>query len=150
MMCMSCVLACQMSPQTEIRKAIVHKDPKAGTKVHLNISDGTPWLWRCRQCLSAPCEEACFTGGLQKSKDSVIEQQAERCVSCGSCYLSCPLEGIHMTKGDQPPLKCDLCGSEREPLCVQVCPSKALEFETSFKSNRKKQLRYAKKIKYGR
>lgn len=147
MMCLSCVLACQLAPLTEIRNVPPADSQRKDAKVHMNLRGGTPWLWRCRQCLSAPCEEACFTGGLKKSAAGVVEQDRDRCVSCGSCYLSCPLDGMHMGTGDRPPIKCDLCKSEHEPLCVRACPGKALEFTSSCKSSRRKQHRYVKKMK---
>ena len=57
----------------------------------MTFSRGTPWPWKCQQCASAPCVEACVSGSLvQQDGQTGVAHHPETCVGCGSCLLVCP------------------------------------------------------------
>ena len=49
------------------------------------------------------------------------------CTRCGACASSCPYEAIFYSQARDRYLKCELCaGREEGPLCVELCPVRAL------------------------
>jgi len=48
---------------------------------------------------------------------------------CSFCGTICPTRDLFKEPDSGLPLKCDLCEDEKEPLCVQACPSGALTCE---------------------
>lgn len=48
---------------------------------------------------------------------------------CSFCGTICPTRDLFKEPDSGLPLKCDLCEDEKEPLCVQACPSGALTYE---------------------
>lgn len=107
---------------------------------------------QCRHCEDAPCANACPNGSIY-NKDGKILINEDTCIGCKSCVVACPFGAIDMiedkkdgkivlqaglkqknegtleNKGRVIANKCDLCdGRERGPACVEVCPTKALNF----------------------
>lgn len=95
----------------------------------LLFSRGTPWVWKCQQCTSAPCVEACVSGSLrhEEGKPGVIHDR-ETCVGCGSCLLACPFNAVIPDEKEDVVAKCNLCPEEDIPPCVKACQSGALVY----------------------
>lgn len=126
--CLSCLLACQMEAlgAPDIEKISVGAKP--AERMRMTHHQGTPWLWRCQRCASAPCAEACISGSLRQGP-SGVSHDSERCVGCGSCSLVCPFGVILPLEGQDRMTKCDLCREETVPPCVRACMTKALMLE---------------------
>ena len=77
----------------------------------------------------ASLRESCLTGALT-IKNSVIEIDQDKCVSCYTCIVSCPYGAI-MPSNTGAIQKCELCtdNSFGEPACVKGCPNNAIVFE---------------------
>jgi len=94
------------------------------------FSHGTPWVWRCQQCISAPCVEACVTGSLRHGEEgNGVFHDRETCVGCGSCVLACPFDALTPDENDDRVTKCNLCPEEEIPPCVKACKSEALAYQ---------------------
>lgn len=140
MMCLECIIACETREYN-----------RASPQLALSFEDslGTPWIWMCRQCLTPPCVEACFSGGLERSEQTAVTKyDQQKCIRCGSCTLACPIEGTRISGEQGIPAKCDLCQGRRQPMCVEVCPSGALVYTDSVTFNRFRQKCYVKKLTY--
>lgn len=89
----------------------------------------------CSQCSSPSCYHAC---PLKDEALCIDEKTGARyinedaCTGCEECADACPLpeKPIWQRKaGNGTFFKCDLCKSRKEgPLCIEMCPRKALTF----------------------
>lgn len=89
----------------------------------------------CKQCKSASCVAACPFGAMGFDEQTGARYvDKEKCRKCGLCVKACPYADEKFPPirkvqiGDLKAIvKCDLChGYEDGPLCVSVCPKKAL------------------------
>ena len=150
MLCFSCVLACQMDSvgTSEIQKIPQDREPMA--RLTPVLSRGTPWIWTCRHCTSAPCVEACVSGSLRQEEGKArVIHQSETCVGCGSCILVCPYGALKFDSKEGRVSKCNLCAEEEVPPCVKVCEAKALICQEPDLFAREKKKRYAREIRSG-
>jgi carbon-monoxide dehydrogenase iron sulfur subunit len=64
------------------------------------------------------------------AESGVVRHDDSRCVGCWMCVMACPHGAITTggmnEKGLPVAVRCDLCEGEDEPLCVTVCPTRAL------------------------
>jgi carbon-monoxide dehydrogenase iron sulfur subunit len=91
----------------------------------------------CSQCESPSCYFAC----PKKDQALCIDKETgaryinqDECLGCGQCIEACPLPEapiwLKTVKGREVAFKCDLCrGRAAGPICVELCPRKALTFE---------------------
>jgi len=95
----------------------------------------------CHHCEDAPCLNACPSGAISFSADTVQVDQS-RCLGCKTCVVACPfgamevvtspayrnVGGTQVANGVKAEAqKCDLCvGRTGGPACIQVCPTAAL------------------------
>ena len=80
----------------------------------------------CMQCEDASCMKVCPVNALTRDEklDRIIMNK-EVCINCKACSFACPFGAIGITSEGKT-FKCDLC--DDDPLCVQVCPTKALSY----------------------
>lgn len=87
----------------------------------------------CNHCDEPACAAGCPTGAMSKrSQDGLVVVEQEQCVGCGYCAMRCPYGAPQMDISKKVMSKCDGC-YERvetglEPVCVESCPQRALEF----------------------
>ena len=93
----------------------------------------------CLHCATPACVTVCPTGASYKrGEDGIVLVDEDKCIGCGLCAWACPYGAREMSPVDGVMKKCTLCvdriynenlpESEREPACVQVCPTKARHF----------------------
>ena len=93
----------------------------------------------CLHCETPACVTVCPTGASYKrSEDGIVLVDEDKCIGCGLCAWACPYGAREMSPVDGVMKKCTLCvdriynqnlpEAEREPACVQVCPTKARHF----------------------
>jgi len=91
----------------------------------------------CAMCPDNPCINACpvppdpKTGRkalYRDDKTSVIKNDPNRCIGCGSCAEACSARGVGVIvpnlETNKPEGVCNLCGGD--PQCVKYCPYGAL------------------------
>lgn len=149
MLCQSCVLACQMNSLGVSEATEIPRDGKPLQRMVITFSRGTPWVWRCQQCVSAPCVEACISGSLRYGEGgSGVIHDRETCVGCGSCVLACPYNALTADENDDRVTKCNLCPEEEIPPCVKACQSGALAYQDPrlFARGRRKKFIWDQKV----
>lgn len=152
--CNGCVAACASAngtPEGILWRTIHKLPPEDGdhNTRYLSIA--------CNHCDNPPCAKGCPTGALHKrDKDGVVTHNADICIGCRYCEMSCPYDAIKFLEELGVISKCQFCYERldegRTPACVETCFSGALmqivvtdevEFEalsktmTGFENNKK-------------
>jgi carbon-monoxide dehydrogenase iron sulfur subunit len=128
--CKTCELYCAVergSSQKTLLKA-VQESPLPQSRLRVEGSRVASFPVQCRHCLKAPCLDACLSGALVRDPASnmvVIKQ--DRCIACWTCTMFCPYGVIFPWPEREFALKCDRCTYMEFPVCVEVCPTQALE-----------------------
>jgi anaerobic dimethyl sulfoxide reductase subunit B (iron-sulfur subunit) len=88
----------------------------------------------CMHCGQPNCIEACPTDAITKrTEDGIVVVDRGECNGCGACVEACPF-GVIQFDQDGIMQKCDLCidrlAQGKQPICIETCPSEALQFGT--------------------
>ena len=56
----------------------------------------------CNHCEEAPCVEVCPTGATIQREDGIVLVEADKCVGCRACIISCPYQqrALYEDKGE--------------------------------------------------
>jgi len=92
-----------------------------------------------RSCENAACVTVCPTGASYKrAEDGIVLVDADKCIGCKLCSWACPYGAREYSAVEGVMQKCTLCvdriynqqldEADREPACVQACPTHARHF----------------------
>ena len=108
----------------------------------------------CMHCEDPACAKVCPADAIKKTPDGIVQSALQpRCIGCSNCVLACPF-GVPTVypKLDQM-MKCDMCydrtSTGRKPMCVTVCPSGALAFDTRDEIARRRRERPTNLFQFG-
>lgn len=93
----------------------------------------------CLHCETPACVTVCPTGASYKrADDGIVLVDADKCIGCELCAWACPYGAREIGPVRGTMQKCTLCVDriyderlperEREPACVQACPTRARHF----------------------
>ena len=93
----------------------------------------------CLHCENPACVTVCPTGASYKrAEDGIVLVDEDKCIGCKLCSWACPYGAREYSHVEGVMKKCTLCidriynenlpEAEREPACVQVCPTRARHF----------------------
>ena len=93
----------------------------------------------CLHCEEPACVTVCPTGASYKrAQDGIVLVDEDKCIGCKLCSWACPYGAREYSPVEGVMKKCTLCidriynqnleESERQPACVQACPTKARHF----------------------
>ncbi len=87
----------------------------------------------CMHCQDAPCMDAAENGAVYRRDDGIVIIDPEKAKGQEGIVHACPYRVIYWNEQSQLPQKCTLCahrldGGEKEPRCVESCPTGALVF----------------------
>jgi Fe-S-cluster-containing dehydrogenase component len=87
----------------------------------------------CMHCKSAPCMDAGPEGAVYRRDDGIVIIDPEKAQGHPEIVKSCPYRVIFWNPEFQLPQKCTLCAhrldeGEKQPRCVEACPTGALVF----------------------
>ena len=71
--------------------------------------------------------EAFRERGISVTVPKLIEVEAEKCFSCGSCVALCPVEAIHIDKDSTVVFDKEKCVGSTCSICVDACPARAIK-----------------------
>ncbi len=93
----------------------------------------------CLHCEEPACVTVCPTGASYKrAQDGIVLVDEAKCIGCKLCSWACPYGAREYSPIEGVMKKCTLCidriynenleEAERQPACVQACPTKARHF----------------------
>lgn len=93
----------------------------------------------CLHCETPACVTVCPTGASYKrAEDGIVLVDEDKCIGCKLCSWACPYGAREYSAVEGVIKKCTLCidriyneqlpEEERQPACVQACPTKARHF----------------------
>lgn len=138
--CKTCVLACKdkkdLSTDISFRKVYEYgggswtqDDAGAWTcdtyVYHVSVA--------CNHCDSPACMAKCPQGAISKDPDTgIVNNDPEKCIGCGTCSIVCPYSAPKVDEEKKKAVRCDLCADRvsqgKQPICVEACPLRALDF----------------------
>jgi anaerobic carbon-monoxide dehydrogenase iron sulfur subunit len=128
--CKTCELYCAAERGSNGKTLLkaVQETPCPRSRVRVEGNNGASMALQCRQCQDAPCLDACLAGALTRDPETnIVLIQEERCIGCWTCTVFCPYGVIYPWPERKIALKCDRCNYMESPVCVDVCPTGALE-----------------------
>ena len=129
--CFACEVACKQEHDLPVgtkRINVVQVGPRVvGGKLKLNFVP-----MKCFHCTKAPCIDACPEGAITRRWDGIVLIDAGLCIGCMACLEAWPFGVIQMNPENGLADKCNLCVNRvdagLQPVCVQHCPTGALQF----------------------
>ena len=93
----------------------------------------------CLHCETPACVTVCPTGASYKrAEDGIVLVDEDKCIGCKLCSWACPYGAREYSEVEGVMKKCTLCvdriynenlpEEERQPACVQACPTRARHF----------------------
>lgn len=86
----------------------------------------------CMHCEKPLCAEACPAKAIVKRADGVVLIDADLCIGCRYCEWACPYGAPQFNEELGVMTKCDFCQDLQaqglNPVCVDACPLRALDF----------------------
>ena len=93
----------------------------------------------CLHCETPACVTVCPTGASYKrAEDGIVLVDEDKCIGCKLCSWACPYGAREYSPVEGVMKKCTLCvdriyndkldEADRQPACVQACPTKARHF----------------------
>ena len=128
--CRTCELYCATERGSNGKTLLkaVQETPTPQARVRVEGDAHASMPLQCRQCRNAPCLDACLAGALSRDPETrMVVIQEERCIGCWTCTIFCPYGVIYPWPERKIALKCDRCNYMEHPVCVDVCPTGALE-----------------------
>lgn len=128
--CKTCELYCGAERGSTGRTVLsaAQETPAPQSRVRVEGGTGSAFPLQCRHCLQAPCLDACLTGALRRDeKSGMVVIREDLCIGCWTCTAFCPYGVIYPSPERKIAVKCDRCLYMEKPVCVDVCPTKALE-----------------------
>jgi len=124
--CNSCAYRC-------IQEFRYHDQASKGLfRTFVTINDGGLYQKRCMHCLDPQCVKNCPVKALTKSDYGPVLYDAKTCIGCQTCVRVCPFHIPQFDADLKKIVKCSFCaqrlGGGKQPACVEVCPTGALQF----------------------
>lgn len=101
-------------------------------RTFVKINDEGMYHKRCMHCLDPQCAAVCPVKAMTKSEYGPVLYNAETCIGCEACVNACPFSVPQFDRAKSKVVKCSMCaqrtGEGKQPACVEVCPTGALQF----------------------
>jgi formate dehydrogenase iron-sulfur subunit len=99
------------------------------------VLEGLSPLWArnsCMHCEFPMCAAVCPVEAITKYEEGPVVINKDVCIGCEYCIYACPWGVIAKDDLTHKASKCTMCSDRmienKEPFCVQACPTEALDF----------------------
>ncbi len=116
----------QVSQPIASQIIIEYKVPMAILSAHIN-SKGGEILAEIPDETQDKIVKAFRDRGITVTVPKLIEVDAEKCFSCGSCVALCPVEAISIDKDSSVKFDKEKCVGSTCSICVEACPVRAIK-----------------------
>jgi Fe-S-cluster-containing hydrogenase component 2 len=116
----------QVSEPIASQIIIEHKVPMAILTAHIN-SKGGEILAEVPDDQLQRVVDAFRKRGVAVMVPKLIEVDAEKCFSCGSCVALCPVEAITLAEDSTVQFDKAKCVGSTCSICVDACPARAIK-----------------------
>ena len=87
----------------------------------------------CNHCEDPACVKVCPTKAhFKRKEDGLVLIDRDKCIGCGMCAKACPYGAPQLDTVAKKMTKCDACQDRLakglNPVCVDSCPQRAIEF----------------------
>ena len=103
-----------------------YKVPMAILSAHIN-SKGGEILAEVPDEAQEKIVKAFRKRGVSVTVPKLIEVDAEKCFSCGSCVALCPVEAIRIEQDSSVKFDKEKCVGSSCSICVDACPARAIK-----------------------
>lgn len=129
--CQACQLACSIENDVTGRASWRRVYTYNGSRY-----PGVPHFFHsiaCLHCVDPPCVASCPAGAYSKNPHTgAVTIDRDLCIGCRYCSWVCPYDAPRFDRSAGIMEKCTFCShrleDDREPACVALCPTEALEF----------------------
>lgn len=142
--CNTCSVSCKDYNQINPGPVRWRKQKLEKQEINSGMGVFENMVMSCNHCATPACLTACGVGAIKKDDRGIVIVDRNKCIGLKSCITACPFASPKIAdnkqesekrsawKIDHPMQKCKYCWErvyEGEiPICVQACPSRALEF----------------------
>ncbi len=140
--CKACVVACKSKNQLPVginwRRVTEYgggnwvPDPDDPTRLLPNNIYAYAVSVACNHCARPICQEVCPAAAITKRDDGVVLIDQSRCIGCRYCAWACPYGAPQFNESAGVMTKCNFCedllAQGQNPVCVDACVMRALEF----------------------
>ena len=138
--CKTCAVACKDKNNLPVGMNFRHVTEFSGGRWWQDRSTGA---WHedvfayyvsvsCNHCEHPVCTTVCPTKAHHKREDGLVVIDAAKCIGCGMCAMACPYGAPQLDPEAHKMRKCDACQDRltkgQNPICVDSCTQRALEF----------------------
>jgi Na+-translocating ferredoxin:NAD+ oxidoreductase RNF subunit RnfB len=116
----------QVSEPIASQIIIEYKVPMAILSAHIN-SKGGEILAEVPEEILEKVVNAFRRRGVSVTVPKLIEVDADKCFSCGSCIALCPVEAIILDKDSTVVFDKEKCVGSTCSVCVDACPARAIK-----------------------
>ena len=116
----------QVSEPIASQIIIEYKVPMAILSAHVN-SKGGEILAEVPDAILEKVVNAFRQRGVSVTVPKLIEVDADKCFSCGSCIALCPVEAINLAEDSTVQFDKERCVGSTCSVCVDACPARAIK-----------------------
>ncbi len=138
--CKTCMLACKdcydLGETTDFRRVFEYGGGCARLTSEGTLESdcfGYYLSLSCNHCENPACTQVCPTLACAKDAETgLVYIDESRCIGCGYCAMACPYGNPSINQESGHSRKCTGCidrvREEKNPICVEACPQRALQF----------------------
>lgn len=135
--CRHCVQACK-DWNNHARTTLYELSSTNWITMEPPVLEGLSPIWArnsCMHCDFPACAAVCPVEAIMKYQEGPVVINQDVCIGCEYCIYACPWGVITKNGITQKSAKCTMCSDrvseDKQPFCVQACPTQALDFGPS-------------------